>query len=251
LGPLYGRIRTSAAAALLQRHGYRYVHVGSWFYPTAGSDIADQVEDPGFRVSFVSTLIDRSAITGLGEIATITTTLLLPLTKDKQADVTTTQFLRIAALADEPGPKLVFAHVLVPHDPYLFLEDGTFDPEQATFESQLRYANAQIRGLIEPLLRLPAGQQPIIILQGDEGPYPSRYSKDRDAFDWSTASDEELATKFGVLNAMYLPGPQGEAPLPGGLSLVNTYPEVLRRYLWRGRAQPARSQLHAPQGHAL
>ena len=29
-------------------------------------------------------------------------------------------------------------------------------------------------------------------------------------FDWRTASDEELATKFGVLNAMYLPGPEGD-----------------------------------------
>ena len=37
-------------------------------------------------------------------------------------------------------------------------------------------------------------------------------------------------TKFGVLDAFYLPGPEGEATLPDGLSLVNTYPEIIRRY---------------------
>ena len=50
------------------------------------------------------------------------------------------------------------------------------------------------------------------------------------SFDWTTASHEELLVKFGVLNAVYLPGVEGEATLPEGLSLVNTYPEILRRY---------------------
>ncbi|MFV2062550.1 MAG: hypothetical protein ACC726_03435, partial [Chloroflexota bacterium] len=205
-------------------------HAGSWFYPTAQSDIADRVLETDFQVSFVSTLIDRSAITGLDALATMATTLSPHGTKGRQADVTAAQFEGLATIIDEPGPKYVFAHVLVPHEPYLFLEDGTFDPEAATYESQLRYSNAQIKKLVEPLLALPEDERPIIILQSDEGPYPTRYEKDRDGFDWTTATPEELVTKFGVLNAMYLPGDEGLAPLPNGMSLVNTYPEVLRRY---------------------
>jgi len=230
LGPLYDRITNSTAGTVLQDQGYRYIHSGSWFSPTARSDIADRVLETDFEVSFVSTLVDRSAITGLDALATMATTLSAHGTKGRQADVTAAQFESLATIIEVPGPKYVFAHVLVPHEPYLFLEDGTFDPEAATYESQLHYANNQIKELIAPLLALPAEEQPIIILQADEGPYPDRYAVARDDFDWSTATPDELVTKFGVLNAMYLPGPAGDVPLPDGMSLVNTYPEVLRRY---------------------
>ncbi len=83
---------------------------------------------------------------------------------------------------------------------------------------------------MEPLLALPEDERPIIILQADEGPFPDRFSKDQEGFDWATASDAEIITKFGILNAMYLPGIEGEAPLREGISAVNTYPEIFRRY---------------------
>ena len=81
-----------------------------------------------------------------------------------------------------------------------------------------------------PLLSKPEAERPIIILQADEGPYPARYDDEGAGFDWATATDEELLTKFGVLSAWYLPGPEGDPPLPAGMSLVNTYPEILSRY---------------------
>lgn len=229
-GPLFELIANSPAASTLQELGYHYVHIGSWFHQTAGSDIADQVVLPVFRVTFASTLLDQSAITGLSAIGEMATTLTPEGDLDDRADATATQFRRLGEVAAQPGPKYVFSHFLVPHGPYLFLADGTFDPETATFETQLEYANAQIRDFTSQLLALPEEERPIIILQADEGPYPERYLADPDAFDWSTATDDELVTKFGVLNAMYLPGPEGERPLPEELTLVNTYPEVLGRY---------------------
>ena len=41
--------------------------------------------------------------------------------------------------------------------------------------------------------------------------YPARYDEEGSDFDWATATDEELLTKFGVLSAWYLPGPEGDA----------------------------------------
>ena len=230
LSPLYERIRNSAAASVLQSLGYRYYHVGSWFHPTTRSDIADYVGQPEFAVSFASTLVDQSGISALRSIIDMVTTLSAHGTPAQQAEVTRNQFHRLSEIRSERGPKYVFAHVLVPHDPYLFLEDGSFDPERATFATQLGYANDQIRGLVEPLLALPPEDQPIIILQADEGPYPIRYAGDRDAFDWASASDVELLTKFGVLSALYLPGPAGQAELPEHMTLVNTFPEIFERY---------------------
>jgi hypothetical protein len=133
-------------------------------------------------------------------------------------------------LRDDPGPKYVFAHILLPHPPYVFLEDGSFDAEKATLRSQLTYTNERLKQFLEPLLALPEAERPIIILQGDEGPYPQRLFDDETGFEWDQATDEELVTKFGILDAWLMPGPEGEAPLRPGMSNVNTYPELLRRY---------------------
>jgi hypothetical protein len=133
-------------------------------------------------------------------------------------------------LAEEPGPKFVVAHVLLPHDPYVFLEDGRYAPLEATYESQLHYTNDRLLAWLEPLLTLPEEERPIIILQADEGPYPERYAAQQDAFDWKLATEAEVMEKFGILTAMYLPGDPGMAPLPATLSPVNTFREVLRRY---------------------
>jgi len=139
-------------------------------------------------------------------------------------------FKELAKLRDDPGPKYVFAHILLPHPPYVFREDGTFDPKKATFRSQLTFTNESIKRFLEPLLALPEDERPIIILQADEGPYPQRLFDDENGFEWDQATDEEFVTKFGILDAWLMPGPEGEAPLPAGMTNVNTYPELFRRY---------------------
>lgn len=228
--PLYDRIQQNPAAALLQTLGYRYFHVGSWWAWTAQSSIADHSVQPRFQVSFASTVLDNSILPWLRALATAFGLPGSVQPGNQYAQTTQAQFEAVRAVVDEPGPKLVFAHFMVPHPPYLFLEDGTVAPDVATYETQLAYTNAKIRQLLTPLLAFPIDERPIILLQADEGPRPPRYEADLAAFDWSKATDAERVMKFGVLDAMYLPGPEGEAALPPGLSLVNTYPEILSRY---------------------
>jgi hypothetical protein len=225
LAPVVRRIRNSRAGRFLQEQGYEYVHLGSWFNQTRDSRIADLSFNPETEVSFGTTLYDQTVLPVLVDRPP----------KDRQserrhADAAEYQFAVLEELAEQPGPRYVLAHILLPHAPYVFLEDGTFDADAATFETQLAYLNRWLQGFIEPLLERPEAERPIIVLQGDEGPYPDRFRADQDGFDWSTASDEELVTKFGILNAMYLPGPEGDAPLPAGLTAVNTYPELFARY---------------------
>ncbi|MEX1346019.1 MAG: hypothetical protein AB1Z63_15250, partial [Candidatus Limnocylindrales bacterium] len=228
---LVRRIRTSRAASTLKEAGYDYIVAGSWWGPSAYSPIADLTVKPRFVMSFGSALADRSLLPSLEALAAVVTRRSIDGSERQIAVSTQNQFASLHALGDQPSPKLVFAHFLVPHDPYVFLEDGTVDGENASYETQLIYTNEQLKQIVGTLLDVPEDEQPIIILQADEGPYHERYDEDRDTFDWTTASAEELVTKFGVLNAFYLPGAEGEAPLPAGLSLVNTYPEILGRYL--------------------
>lgn len=229
--PLVELVKASPAGSTLQDLGYHYIHVGSWYPQTATSDTADQIERPVHLIDLNSVLLDQSAVTGLTVIADVFIGSGASRSVESVADTTLTQVERLHAVAEQPGgPKYVFAHLLVPHDPFVLLGDGTIAPEAATFATQLEFANAELDQLFERLLDVPPGEQPVIIVQGDEGPWPDRYRPQIEEFDWETASSEELVTKFGVLNAMYLPGPEGAQPLPDGMTLVNTYPEVLERY---------------------
>jgi len=103
--------------------------------------------------------------------------------------------------------------MLIPHDPYVFNEDGSFvSSEEAdsrsreeNFVTQLKYTNILIKDLIETLIAR-SEQPPIIIIQSDEGPFPDRFINEKGSFDWRTATLQELAGKFGILNAYYFPG---------------------------------------------
>lgn len=88
---------------------------------------------------------------------------------------------RLPDLASDPKPKFVFAHILVPHWPYVFLPDGSirsdpaFDHDNPTQE-QLRqgytdsvaFISDQIAGVVEKILANSA-TPPVIVVFGDHG----------------------------------------------------------------------------------
>jgi hypothetical protein len=149
------------------------------------------------------------------------------------------EFRVLDLLADDPGPKFVFAHFLAPHPPYVFHPDGSFveqeplatEDERAGYIRQMQYVNRRILELVDRLLDAPADQQPIVILQADEGPFPARYDANEWRFDWHTATDEELVEKAGILNAYHLPGVDPEtAGLYPTITPVNSFRVVFNTY---------------------
>ena len=118
----------SRAASTLKELGYDYVLAGSWWGPSAYSDLADQTIEPRFVMSFGSALLDRSLLPSLEAMAGTSPPRARSMAPVSQVAATTEdQFQSISSLSEQPGPKLVFAHFLVPHDPYVFLADGTVD----------------------------------------------------------------------------------------------------------------------------
>jgi hypothetical protein len=84
-------------------------------------------------------------------------------------------------LASDPAPKFVFAHLLIPHWPYIFLPDGSirddpnFDQDNLTDEQLIRgytdsvaFLNREIIKLVEGILAQSA-TPPVIVLMGDHG----------------------------------------------------------------------------------
>ena len=105
-------------------------------------------------------------------------------------------------------------------------------PRQELYEDQLRWTNGRILELVDRALDVPAGDEPVIILQADEGPYPPRFGRDPERFDWlDDATPEEILEKHGILNAMRLPGVDPEAAgVHDRISPVNTFRIVFNEY---------------------
>jgi hypothetical protein len=129
----------------------------------------------------------------------------------------------------------VVLHLLVPHHPYAFDRDGGFVSREEenrrtrseNYASQVLAANLMIRRLVDGVLeRSPS--PPVIILQGDEGPYP--LGTEDASFQWLRAGAEILRERSGILNAYYLPG-DGAKRLHPHISPVNSFRVVFNEYL--------------------
>lgn len=218
----------------LKELGYRHVQVANWWEPSATNETADTVLRFEASSEFSSAVLRMTALGAFGAGAQLE-----PYDRAILRQHTLFEFSVLERLADEPGPKFVFAHFLVPHPPYVFRSDGSFvvneplevEDEREGYLRQMEYINGRILGLVDRLLARPAADRPVIILQADEGPFPIRYDADEWRFDWHGATSEELAEKFGILNAYYLPGVDPEeAGLYSSITPVNSFRVVLNAY---------------------
>jgi hypothetical protein len=200
--------------ASLKAIGYDYIHLASWPEPTSqnvDADVTlrfqDSTEFSGALASttFLSVFSPPAVEAGIaGDQETTSVEL--------ARDSTLYTFDRLAETVERPGPNYVFAHILVPHPPYIFDADGTFltqefvqsRPETVNYVDQLEFANRRVITVIDRLLSDPT--DPVIVLQSDEGPRPERFVEEGTRFDWLSATDEEISQKFGILNAIHLPG---------------------------------------------
>jgi len=238
-------IQDHSVGRFLKEQGYEYVHVGNWKATMGLIDIADRNVRLDAINEFEAVLYDETALPALAALVQLQAP--VPQVEQLQYNTARFQFSSLASLADEPGRKFVFAHVLLPHDPFVFQADGTFyygwerggrDSEDDRFQNQVAYVNSAVKELVTHLMDRPYSERPIVIIQADEGPYPPRYRSDLLGFQWESATDEEIATKFGILDAFYFPTDDGEpANLPGPyatISSVNTFRLLFDHYFGTG-----------------
>lgn len=139
-------------------------------------------------------------------------------------------------------PQFTFAHVLSPHDPYIFAADGSDAPydgnrtdqdidEYTKYTNQLTYVNTQIKRMLATIRQ----QDPnaVIIFQPDEGPYPKQFRGQLSAnnyFDPKNLDDGTMRHKFDTTTAYYMPGLDVEKVRTLQTS-TNAFPFVLNNYL--------------------
>ncbi len=216
----------------LRANGYRYIHVAPWYAPTSTNDIADEVVEYGVDSEFETVLRDVSMAPVIERLMGGEDAVMDSPFRERHRELALFQLRQIPRLATAPGRIFLFAHVLLPHSPYVLAADGRtiFEaeavarPEEDLFPEQLAYTNTRIREIVSALLAGPDESDPIIVIQADEGPF---ICGNVDCVD--NDDPEDLGIRFGVLGAYYLPGlPSGI--VPPAHSSVNTFRLILREY---------------------
>ncbi len=149
-------------------------------------------------------------------------------------------FSELGKVAELPGRKFVFAHVVSPHPPFIFdrngdafntqkpfsLEDAnSFDgtPEEYIqgYTEQIQYINAlTLKAIDEILANSP--EPPVIVIQGDHGP--------RADVTVGILEDSNVKETMPILNAYYFPD-QDYSTLYPSISPVNSFRVILDKIL--------------------
>jgi len=207
--PIYTMLEDYKVWRFLKSKGYKFIHLGSWWRPTNRNKYADKSFHPHALSEFLMVLYETTALYPFDPVLNILGGSDL---RSVHRETFLYQLDKLAEISNTKGPFFAFAHILIPHEPYVFDRDGKFlsvtevraKGRIANYVDQLRFCNKKVRMLIERLLSSPI--PPIIILQADEGPRPLRYALDERNFNWEQASVTELREKTGILNAYHLPG---------------------------------------------
>jgi hypothetical protein len=235
-GPIHRRLGDHLAVpVLLKSLGYQYVHVANWWEPTRSNVDADRIYryegESEFSSVFWRTTLMRAFVEEGPALDPWDWTVLRKHSETELAALN-------GPIPTLSSPKFVFAHLLLPHDPYVFNVDGSFmdRPQVAaqgdveSYIRQLEFLNSQLLGIIDRATA-EADVAPIFIIQADEGPFPARYQRDEWGFTWHQATGAELEQKFGILNAIRLPGVDAEAAgLHPAMTQVNTFRIVFNEY---------------------
>ena len=216
------RLEDNLVMRFLLSKGYRFLHFGTGWGPTGRNRYADRNANSGVLTDFAMMLYR--------------TTLAYPVGSRLGFDVRTEQYRRVRTkfeqLADVPGstePVFVFAHFVLPHEPYVFSPEGEFVSRslqnqlgvEQGYLNQLMYADRRLTDLVDAILA-NSDTPPVIILQADEGPHAGDCFAPVDSL-------TDLRAKFGILNALHIPGADTAQFYPS-MTSVNTFRIVLNTY---------------------
>lgn len=218
-------IKDNAVMRFLQGQGYRTAALATGFEITevSGADVFLSSQKMSY---FEETLLARTmAIFWVDQVV-----------GDFRRDELRGAFANLESTVDLPGPKFVFAHIMAPHPPFVFDENGGplaprgwgdgssyaggVEHYLENYRRQQQYVDRVMTGLVQ---RIQDGsdEPPVIIIQGDHG--PGAYV---DWMDWRSTC---LLERMPILNAYALPGVD-PAEIPADISPVNTFRLVFNHY---------------------
>jgi hypothetical protein len=237
-GQLIGMIKNNKIRAIFESFGYKTIGFSSGYQPTewVNSNYYFSSPEIGKSHDLEALLLINSAADILVEQKWLD----LPITKyrSQQERISYT----FSSLAEEvpsiSGPKLIFAHIIAPHPPFVFDQNGPITPDEVyvlqdgnkywgnkveyihKYINQLSYINDLVIETIDNILDKSVNP-PIIIIQADHG--PGAY------LDWNSSKDTCFKERFSILNAYYFPDKKVDL-LNENITPVNTFRIIFNSY---------------------
>lgn len=234
--PLYRSLHGSVVQQAFRGLGYRTVNIGSWWEGTYEDPEADTNYVYGDLREFNGVFLYTTAVPWITEALQLTES------SDPMREQYERVFFQVDAIEEvsrDPDPTFTFAHFTLPHGPYMFDADGGYRapghglPIEEAYLDQLTATNDIVNTIVDTLLA--SDQDPIIIIQSDEGPNPLRFDASGMDQSWTEQPAADVERKLRILDALYLPGrPPSSVDAP--ITPVNTFRYIFREYF--GGAMP-------------
>lgn len=231
-------IENSNTLKFFRTLGYKYYQMGSWWWPTGTNRHADE----NYNVQkhnrlnlngFTYTLLESTLASPV--LDSILPGKVIGESNDDKRAIIVYQFETFPTITRLPGPKFVFAHIIAPHDPYVFDKNCEFishnvtdtRSEEENYGNQVSCINKKLQETIDGILKT-SSHPPIILLQADEG---AKFiaSRINPAESWKDAKKEQLQMKFPILSAYYLPGVT-TAAIYKEMTPVNSFRTIFNLY---------------------
>lgn len=227
-GKIYSMIVHNEVAEFLKTHGYKFVYFGNSMDVGRWDSLME--DSDALYFNYYKTGAGR----WVSEFQKVlwSTTMLRPFyyhlvgtqyeSTYRRQTLYTLEHLKV--LPELEGPKLVFAHILCPHVPFVFGPGGEDIPSQywynhsdkQFYRGQYIFISTEMEKVVDALLK-KSEIPPIIILQSDHGTR-TFYNYPVGDYDWQK-----------ILDAMYLPGMDYDE-LWDSISPVNTFRLVFNHY---------------------
>ncbi len=233
LFPLINMLKYNKVANFLRKQGYDFVTFSTGFSKTEIRNADIYLSRPGLLSEFQNVLLNTTPV------PVILKEVIDQHELHRQRLLFT--FKSLTELPDTDSPKFVFAHILSPHAPFVFGENGQplksdrpfyfrrngdrmNESEQkeyrGKYRAQLSFINKKVAETVSAIIE-KSDNPPIIIIQGDHGP--------ASMLDYENLEETFHRERMAILNAYYFPE-EIHKKLTPDISPVNTFRLVLNHY---------------------
>jgi hypothetical protein len=211
--------------------------------------------------AFESIVIDRTLARVLLYVP-VFNNVLIGMPYDAHRNQILSTFARLQEIPALDGDYLVYAHIIAPHPPFIFGEDGETLPHDGPFRladgnyylkvkgnsrkgyikgyrGQIQYINTRVLETVDAILAT-SETPPIIIIQGDHGPGSRLH--------FGLLDKTLPAERFGILNAYYFPD-QNYTSLYTSISPVNSFRVLLNQFFGTDYALIPDRHYYSPWGY--
>ncbi len=233
----YEMIDKNTLSRYLRSQGYKLVNFSSGWGPTDFISFADENYRGGYFNEFEWTLFNTTMLASLNS----------RIAADDLAKRLKYNFEKLGSVSTRSAPTFVFAHMLIPHPPFLFDSNGNL-VDQSIFKlqgdevwshknayiEQVMFVNKMVERVVDKILNT-SDNPPIIILQADHGSASSGGWEDAYQIISMGRSDDASTSlvdeRLSIFNAYYLPGNvDSESVLYPSITPVNSFRLILDTY---------------------